>query len=547
MGEEGPRREQLFLQAGSDLAADLPPAVVVQRIVDLAARVAVPATACLCVLDAEGAVDGFVTSGIAPERRRIDRAALEEGCIGAVLRDRLPARVSGVLDDACLLGVPRHHGPASVLAVAVATGGRLLGVLWLVDGDAGVPFGEDDERALAFLASQAGVVLESARLLDDARRRQRALEGVKEVSQALLEGREVDDVLRLVAGWARELVGASFAGVVTTAAAGESMVVRASDGVATGVPEGATFEAANSISADVMSALAPVRLSDVAEDSRRSQPMVKSGVLGPALFVPLARDGAAFGTLSVANERGGATFTDDDLLVVQTFANEAAIALGYAEIRRDLERLAVLEDRERIAMELHDGVVQTLFAVGLSLQAAGEDDEPGDLGRRRSEAVASIDRAIRDLRGYIYGLRPSDLADLHLERAIRDVASAFERSSGIPVTAEIDVRAAAELVARSDTVVQAAREAVSNAVRHSGATSIRLRFVLEGDRVVLEVSDDGRGFDPDQATGRGRGLENLRTRASALGGRLELETAPGAGATVRIRSSVGDSGRAVPG
>ena len=540
MGVERRRREQLLLRAGSDLSADVSSAVVVQGIVELAAEIVPSARASLVVFGAEGQVVRFVTSGVARERRTVARDAAEEGILRCVLRDLRPVRAAGVTDDPCLVGLPRDHGPASVLAVPVTTGGRLLGALWLADGETGAPFSENDERALVFFAAQAGVTLENARLLEDARLRQRALEGVKEVSQALLEGRPTDDVLQLVSRWARELVGAAFAGVATPVGDGETMVIRVVEGERTEGLVGTSFRGANSISGDVMRTLAPVVVDDVAADTRRSQPMVERGLLGPAVFVPLARGDRAFGTLALANDRGGRRFTDEDLLVVQTFANEAAVALEYARIRGELERLALLEERERIAMELHDGVVQTLFAVGLSLQATGADDEPEDMRRRRFEAVTSIDRAIRDLRNYIYGLQPGDLADRHLERALREVAVSFQRSSGIEISAEIDPRAALAMSPRSDTVLQAAREAVSNAVRHSGAKCIELRFVLEGGDAVLEVADDGLGFDPTRVAGGGRGLTNLAARAEALDGVFEVEPVSGGGTMVRLRVPAGE-------
>lgn len=538
MAGERRRREQLLLRAGFDLAADVTPTVVVQRIVDLAAEMAGSARACLIVLAGDGEVRRFVTSGVTRERRVVDRAAAEVGLLGPVLRNGQAVRLTGVKDDPSLIGLPRDHGPASVVAVPVCAGRRMLGALWLADSEAGGEFSEDDERALGFFAAQAGVALENARLLEEARARQRALEGVKEVSQALLEGRSTDEVLQLVARWARDLVGSSFAGVATPIGEGDTLVVRVVEGEATQGMVGTTFSATNSISGEVIRTLQPVVVADASVDERRAQPMVQRGVLGPALFIPLAMRDRAFGTLAVANDRGGSVFSPDDVLVVQTFANEASVALEYARIREELERLTLLEERERIAMELHDGVVQTLFAVGLSLQVEGED-EPEDMRRRRFEAVTSIDRAIRDLRNYIYGLRPEDLADRHLERALRDVVSSFERSSGIEITALIEPKAASALAHRSDTVLQAAREAVSNAVRHSGAQRIELRFFLDGGDAVVEVADDGRGFDAVQAAGgQGRGLANLGSRAKALGGVLEIEQVNGGGTMVRLRAPV---------
>ncbi|HVE46184.1 MAG TPA: GAF domain-containing protein [Acidimicrobiales bacterium] len=539
MAGERRRREQLLLKAGFDLAADVTPAVVVQRIVDLAAELANAARACLIVLGDDGQVRRFVTSGVSLERRKVDRAEAERGLLGPVLSRSESVRVDNVKDDPCLIGLARDHEPVAVVAVPVHAGRRQLGVLWLVEAAAGEAFGDDDERALAFFAAQAGVALENARLLEEARVRQRALEGVKEVSQALLEGRPTDDVLQLVARRARELVSSSFAGVVTPIGEGDTLVVRVVEGDHTEGSVGTSFRGAHSISGEVIRTLQPVVVADASTDDRKSQPIVQTGLFGPALFIPLAMRGRAFGTLAVANGIGGSVFTPDDLLVVQTFANEASVALEYGRIRDELERLTVLEERERIAMELHDGVVQTLFAVGLSLQVEGED-EPEDMRRRRFEAVTSIDKAIRDLRNYIYGLRPDDLADRHLERALRDVAGSFERSGRVDIVTTIDPRAASALAHRSDTVLQAAREAISNAVRHSGATRIGLRFCLDGGEAVVEVADDGHGFDPDHVAGNGRGLVNLKSRADALGGVLEIEPVTGGGTMVRIRVPIPD-------
>ncbi len=537
MAGERRRREQLLLRAGFDLAADVSPAVVVQRIVDLAAEMAEAARACLIVLGTDGQVRRFVTSGVARERRKVDRAAAEEGLLGPVLRNGQAVRVIGVEDDPSLIGLPRDHGPVSVLGVPVYAGRRILGALWLVDSEAGEEFTEDDERGLGFFAAQAGVALENARLLEEARVRQRALEGVKVVSQALLEGQSTDDVLQLVARWARELVGAAFAGVITPMGDGDTLVVRVVDGDHTEGMVGTTFRGAGSISGDVIRTMEPVVVADASRDHRRSQPIVHAGVFGPALFIPLAVRGQAFGTLAVANRLGGSVFGPDDVLVVQTFATEASVALEYGRISEELGRLALLEERERIAMELHDGVVQTLFAVGLSLQIE-DADESEDMRRRRFDAVTSIDRAIRDLRNYIYGLRPDDLADRHLERALRDVASSFQLSSGIEITSSIQPKAASALAHRSDTVLQAAREAVSNAVRHSGARRIELRFFLDGGDAIIEVADDGRGFDPDRVSGNGRGLANLGSRARTLEGVLEIEPVNGGGTMVRLRAPV---------
>jgi signal transduction histidine kinase len=272
---------------------------------------------------------------------------------------------------------------------------------------------------------------------------------------------------------------------------------------------------------------------EASPDDRTAQPIVRAGV-GPALFVPLAARGRTFGSLTVANAERGSPLREADVQLVETFAEQAAVALEYARLQGQLQRLAVLEDRERIAKELHDGAIQALFAVGMGLQGsallAGDDDLRG----RLQNAVEELDRVIRDLRNYIFGLRPGILADRQLDQALHGLVEDFSRRSGVLAVAEVDPAAAAELTGRAGDVVQLAREALSNVSRHAQAATCRVSLYLEGDRGVLEVDDDGQGFDPATVTGPGQGLRNLRERAAGLGGRAEIHSAPGEGTRVRV-------------
>lgn len=189
-------------------------------------------------------------------------------------------------------------------------------------------------------------------------------------------------------------------------------------------------------------------------------------------------------------------------------------------------------------MELHDGVVQALFVVGLSLQAAEETSGDAEEMRQAvTEAVESIDRTIRDLRDYIFGLRPARLADRHLERALRELVEGARRSGRATASLDLDPRAATILAGRSADVIQVTREALSNALRHASAKHIEVTFCRLGDDVILEVADDGCGFDPVSMAGRGNGLGNLRSRAEAMGGTLDIESAEDRGTRVRIRVS----------
>jgi len=288
------------------------------------------------------------------------------------------------------------------------------------------------------------------------------------------------------------------------------------------------------VTGDVIRTGKAVVLADAGADPRVAQPIVAAGA-GPAVFIPLAVRGRILGTLTVANGRGGPLLRESEVQLVETFAEQAAVALEYGRLQGQLQRLAVLEDRERIAKELHDGAIQALFAVGMGLQGsallAGDDDLRG----RLQHAVEELDRVIRDLRNYIFGLRPGILADRQLDQALQGLVEEFQQRTGVLAIAEVDPAVAAELTGRAADVVQLASEALSNVSRHAEVATCRVSLVRDPDGAVLEVDDDGRGFDPAAATGTGQGLGNLRERAESLGGRAEIQSAPGEGTRVRVR------------
>ena len=219
---------------------------------------------------------------------------------------------------------------------------------------------------------------------------------------------------------------------------------------------------------------------------------------------------------------------------METFAEQAAVVIEYGHLQGELQRLALLEDREWIAKELHDGAIQALFAVGMGLQGSAALAASEELRGRLQDAVEEVDRVIRDLRNYIFGLRPGILADRQLDQALHGLVTDFEQRTGVLAIAEVDPQVAAELGGRAGDVVQLAREALSNVSRHAQAATCRVSLYPEGGDAVLEVDDDGRGFDPATVGGAGQGLRNLRERAERLDGRAEISSRPGQGTRVRV-------------
>lgn len=227
-------------------------------------------------------------------------------------------------------------------------------------------------------------------------------------------------------------------------------------------------------------------------------------------------------------------YEEADLQALGLLASQAAIALDYGRGRTALRQIALVEDRERIARELHDGVIQAIFGVGLSLQAATAMTTDRALATRLDDAVGRLDDVVRDLRNYIFGLRPGMLAELQLDRAIRRLVRDLESSSGTSFTVDLDPDAAGQLAGHAPDVLAVVNELLSNVRRHSAASHVAVTLADTGAAVKLELRDNGRGFVVGAPGAGGQGLRNIAERVARLGGSLDLQSAPGEGTTARI-------------
>jgi signal transduction histidine kinase len=523
-----------LIGSGLALSSELSLGAVLQRIVELAVEITGARYGALGVIGPDGKLDRFVTTGIDDEvREAIGDPPVGRGILGVLIEEGRPMRLADIGSHPRSVGFPPHHPEmSSFLGAPIVVRGTVFGDIYLTDKRGGEAFTDEDEEALVVLAAQAGVAIENARLYAEARRNERMLDAFREIAIAILSGTGSDEALALIARRAMELVEADLATVAALDPVGR-LTLQVAEGAHAEELRGATFPPKGSISGEAIRSGRAIVVPDAARDHRAYQPVVKLGNMGPMILVPLSQHGRAIGTLNAARERGGRPFSQEDVELLQRFADQAAIALQYARAQREAQRVAILEDRERIAKELHDGVIQALFAVGMGLQGTSLMSADPEQAARIEGAVAELDRVIRDLRNYIFGLRPGILADRQLDQALRQTAKEFEERSGVVTVVEIDEVVAAELTSTAADVIQAAREALSNVGRHAQATTCRLSLHREGDAAVLEVDDDGRGFDP-QTSRRGDGLTNLEERAEAMGGATSIESAPDQGTTVRI-------------
>jgi signal transduction histidine kinase len=286
----------------------------------------------------------------------------------------------------------------------------------------------------------------------------------------------------------------------------------------------------------------PLRISDISADPRSVGFPPNHPPMRSFIGAPVSALGRVFGNIYLTEKQGVESFDDEDVAALVILATQAGVAIENARlyeetqrIQQELMRLEVLEERERIAKELHDGVIQSLFAVGMGLQGTAALAEDEETSRRLAAAVEEIDRAIRDLRNYIFGLRPGILADRQLDQALRELGNEFSSKSDVVTVVEVDEGVASELSSLATDIVQITREALSNVGRHAEATTCRVTLRRDGDsRALLEIDDDGRGFDPSVGT-EGMGLANLADRVGSLGGELTVDSIDGEGTTIRAR------------
>ena len=512
------------LAVGSEL--DLP--VVLRRIVEAAVTLVDARYGALGVVGDDHRLDEFITVGIDEAGiARIGALPLGGGLLGQLIDDPRPLRLDDLAHHPSSVGVPPGHPPMrSFLGVPIRVRDVVFGNLYLTEKQGADTFDADDEAVVLALASAAGVAVEHARLFDETRRRERWLAASEEVSRALLSGTEPRAVLELVAGLALDLTGASLSALALPTARGALLVEVASS---------ADDRLARSVQGRLLGPDDPVAQTlaegrtRVLEHDPDSDPLVFPR--GPALLVPLGGPGDRRGVLVVSGTATGKPFPVGALATLQAFAGQAAVVLELGERRRDAELLTVFADRERIGRDLHDLVIQRLFATGMMLQGAAALCDHPEAGERLDRAVDDLDATIREIRGTIYALQaaPGD-EELNLRDLVVDVVDEVASRTGLsPMLSVVGLGAAtcSSTVAEQATAVL--REGLSNVARHAAASTVEVRVAVDGPLLSVTVADDGVGL---RDGARRSGLANLAERAEELGGSCSVGPGPDGTGTV---------------
>ncbi|MFI2413994.1 GAF domain-containing sensor histidine kinase [Streptomyces sp. NPDC018947] len=452
-----------------------------------------------------------------------------KGLLGALIRDPEPLLLTDLADDPRSCGFPEHHPPMrSFLGVPIRVQGDIFGNLYVSDKRDGEPFNDYDLAMVRVLATEAGIAIGNARLYESAQQRERWIDGSVAVTTALLSGGDTDDALQVVAEQARRLSGAA-AGIVLLPADGGGLEIAAVAAERPADALGAVVPPDNGVVAELLAGHA-VFVDDAATDPRLEAGPVRA--YGPVMLLPLCSDGRVLGGLVMPRARGERAFTRTERVLGGQFAAQAALALMMAEAQRDRERLAVFEDRDRIARDLHDLVIQRLFATGMMLESAQRRSPVPEVRDGVGKAVDELDVTIQEIRSAIFALRQPAEAPAGLRtRVLREITMAAVPLGFTPSYRFVGPVDAAVGDLTGKNLIAALREALSNAFRHARATRIEVvvdaRATLSDGRpgVRLTVADDGVGI---AGGGRRSGLRNLERRAESLGG--VSGTGPGIGA-----------------
>jgi signal transduction histidine kinase len=522
-----------LLAANAAIMGHLELPVVLRQIVRAACELVDARYGALGVIGPDGdGLEQFVYQGIDEETAaRIGSLPRGHGLLGALIDDPRPIRLSRIADDPRSVGFPAHHPPMdSFLGVPIKVRDSVFGNLYLAGRRHG-DFTDSDEQLISAVAGTAAVAIENARLYDEARKRQRWLQASAEVTQQLL-AYSGEDPLQVIARSVQEMADADVVTVVLPAATPGELMVEVATGLAADKLIGMAYPIERSVAGAVIDTGEPILIDNIDRQSEFTLRMLTAVPVSAVMALPLAGSSKPRGSLLVARLNGRRSFTPSDLQMATTFANHAAVALELADARADQQRVVLLEDRDRIARDLHDHVIQRLFAAGLTVQSLQTRQSDPAAVAKLGQVVTDLDDTIRQIRTSIFDLRGAlSSSSTSVRTGLLEVAAEQARQLGFeptlrfsgPVDTLVDQ-------ALADDLAAVLREALSNVARHAQAGGVAVRLDVSFATVCLEVSDDGVGLGD---TTRRSGLANLTERAVRRGGSLTVASTPNEGTQLR--------------
>jgi signal transduction histidine kinase len=514
-------RDQMqgLLDAVLAVASGLELDATLRRIVQAAVDLVDARYGALGVLAPGGGISRFIYVGLDEETRSTMGHLPEgKGLLGQLIVDPRPLRIADLSAHEASVGFPPNHPPMkSFLGVPVRVRDAVFGNLYLTEKNSGAEFTADDEAVLEALAAAAGIAVQNADLFEQSRLRELWLEASSEIRAELLSGATEEDALGLIAQRTLELTGSDATFIVLGPdQVDRHFAIRAQRGLDEPSLVGRTLDGGDPLLREVVDGRTAV-LSSSAGALLEAPDRDLLGY-GFTVAVPLQSYERVIGVLVALRRRDADPFQPAEVPLLTSFAEQATLALELGEKNRTQRQLDVFTDRDRIARDLHDHVIQRLFATGLQLQSTLHRSKDPAVQRRIQEAVDALDETVREIRTSIYDLHTAgEGAEGGLRRRLLDAATDAVEGSG--VAPSVRIAGAVDTLVPPDVgmhAVAVVREGISNVVRHGRAESVVLT-VEAGDELRIEVVDDGIGIPPDVARS---GLLNLEERARACGGEL---------------------------
>jgi signal transduction histidine kinase len=507
LGTQG--RLRGLLRANAAVAADLSLPVVLHRVAEAARDLLEARHAAIGVIGRDGQLEHFVPVGMP-----VEIVPRGRGVLGLLMTDPTPIRLADPASQSASARFP----PGRFLSVPIRVGEAVFGNLYVTERTDGAPFTAEDEQLATALAVAAGGAIANARLFTESEQRRRLLAASGELTNQLL-GAETEQPLTVITEQAATAAGADFA-TLALAQGDDQVIVAAVSGVLATDLAGRTAPSETSLCGHAIRTGKPALIPDYRDES----PAIAVSVeMGPLLVVPLTAGEHTRGALTLGRLADRAGFTETDLNMATSFATQAAVALELRDARDTHERLARAEDRDRIAGDLHDHVIQELFALGMGLQGlASVTDRPAHVTRIVGY-IDSLDKVISTIRGTIFQMQqPIGHDPTGLQARICDIAT--EHTPQLGYTPQLRFAGPLDLAVNEGLaadVLAVIREAISNCARHAHATRLEISIALAHNLLTLEITDNGHGLGTPT---RSSGLTNMRRRAEHHHGTLAITT-----------------------
>lgn len=531
-------------RASLELVSDLSLDTVLERIVKLAREEVNASYAALGVLDESGNLSQFIPVGMDEHQiNEIGNFPVGEGLIGALQIERKTIRVPHIADDERSVGFPKNHpNMESFLGVPIMQGDQIFGQIYMTNKLGHSEFTADDERVIETLAAYAAVAINNARLYEAMIDRDQALLHQNEdlallndVAKTLTESLDVSEVLDLTLNKVINYLGVEAGEIYLAEDGAKELRLAIHQGeYSTEFFVKDRFRVGECLIGSVANSGKYVVSYQLSDMDFVNHCLLDAGFYSMAC-IPLTAHGTVTGVMCLASRRKQ-IFAERQLEQLLSIGAWAGITIENAVLHRQAQRIAVLEERERIGMDLHDGIIQSIYAVGLALDYArvALDDDINQTRQKIEQSIDGLNKTIRDLRAYILDLRPRELVDNNLINSLQRLLDEYRLNTMAEGTLIGSEDGLVGLPASHATALfHICQEALANVAKHSQAKRVDIRLWSSKDRVLLEVTDNGVGFDlRKMSITLGHGLSNMHIRARKMGGDVEITSAPGEGTTV---------------